>query len=333
MGVQHHPALDELVPLSAFEPLRVASHTDMTAAVKFSLEKLATASKRPLVLHTLPPPPTSSSSPEPAPSTSAVQISSKQVETAVDAIPKLVSILEIIKREFPSCSGTGGGGGAAKPNDLLPPLHQYTRLTTFETALDFQHLPSTESQAEDQDLEAVRQELVQLEWLSGRAGKAKRPRKRHSPCMLVVLSREPLSALTKSPHYTYQKPISRSKKRPRSVLREEATAPEAVPLTSTPLPGQGATQRGQQRLPDPSQAGAAPRPTKSAAKDSAGKAVPEATAVAGGEEEETTSKKKKPNRRRTRRKSRQQTETAGEGTTAEGGQAVEPSENRMDISA
>ena len=41
MGVQHHPALDELVPLSAFEPLRVASHTDMTAAVKFSLEKLA----------------------------------------------------------------------------------------------------------------------------------------------------------------------------------------------------------------------------------------------------------------------------------------------------
>lgn len=41
MGVQHHPALDELVTLSAFEPLRVASHTDMTAAVKFSLEKLA----------------------------------------------------------------------------------------------------------------------------------------------------------------------------------------------------------------------------------------------------------------------------------------------------
>lgn len=130
-----------------------------------------TASKRPLVLHTLPPPPptaSSSSSPEPVPSTSAARISSKQVETAVDAIPKLVSILEIIKREFPSCSG------AAKPNDLLPPLHQYTRLTTFESALDFQHLPSTESQAEDQDLEAVRQELVQLEWLSGRAGKAKR---------------------------------------------------------------------------------------------------------------------------------------------------------------
>lgn len=195
------------------------------------------------MLHTLPPPPppppSSSSSPEPEPSTSAAQISSKQVETAVDAIPKLVSILEIIKREFPSCSGTGGGGGGAKPNDLAP-LHQYTRLTTFETALDFQHLPSAEIQAEDQDLEAVRQELVQLEWLSGRAGKAKRyvlsrtgsplaalggsqaydirssmslqadprrsphrPRKRHSPCMLVVLSREPLSALAKSPHYTY----------------------------------------------------------------------------------------------------------------------------------
>lgn len=27
--------------LPAFEPLRVASHTDMTAAVKFSLENLA----------------------------------------------------------------------------------------------------------------------------------------------------------------------------------------------------------------------------------------------------------------------------------------------------
>lgn len=127
------------------------------------------------MLHTLPPPPsttTLSSSPGPEPSTSAAPISSKQVETAVDAIPKLVSILEIIKREFPSCSGAGGGG-AAKPNDF-PPLHQYTRLTTFETALDFQHLSSAESQAEDRDLEAVRQELVQLEWLSGRAGKAKR---------------------------------------------------------------------------------------------------------------------------------------------------------------
>lgn len=132
---------------------------------------------------------------------------------------------------------------------------------------------------------------------------------------------------------SYQKPISRSKKRPRSVLREEATQQEAVPLTSTPLPGQGTTQRGQQRLPDPSQAGAAPRPTKSAAKDSAGKAVPSATAAEGAEEEETTTKKKKPNRRRTRRKLRQQTETAGEGTAAGEGQAAEPSEQGMDISA
>ncbi|KAG0666935.1 hypothetical protein C6P46_003645 [Rhodotorula mucilaginosa] len=320
--------------LPAFEPLRVASHTDMTAAVKFSLENLATASKRPLVLHTLPPPPppppSSSSSPEPEPSTSAAQISSKQVETAVDAIPKLVSILEIIKREFPSCSGTSGG---AKPNDL-PPLHQYTRLTTFETALDFQHLPFAEIQAEDRDLEAVRQELVQLEWLSGRAGKAKRPRKRHSPCMLVVLSREPLSALAKSPHYTYQKPMPRSKKRPRTVLPEEAMSSEALPLTSTPLPGQGTNQRGRrQALPDPSQAGAAHRPTKSAANDSAGKSVPAATSVAGGEAEEQTMKKKKPNRRRTRRKPRQETETAGDGPTAEGGQAAEASAQRMDISA
>lgn len=195
MGVAHHPALLGLVQLSDFEPLRVASHTDMTTAVHFSLERLAvshstrgrvstvktrkltrvisskqTTPERPLVLHTLPPPPPSpptlSSAPDPSPS--AAQISQKQVETAVDAIPKLVSILEIIKRELPSCSDPGNG---AKPSS---PLHQYTRLTTFESALDYQRPAPAEVQAETQDLEAVRQELVQLEWLSGRAGKAKR---------------------------------------------------------------------------------------------------------------------------------------------------------------
>lgn len=185
--------------------------------------------------------------------------------------------------------------------------------------------------------------------------------------MLVVLSREPLSALAKSPHYTYvsssielaflcgtqyrssrltptvfffplhsyQKPISRSKKRPRSVLPEEATAFEALPLTSTPLPGQGTAQRGQlQPLPNPSQAGAAPRATKSAANDSADRAVTAAKAVSGdGEGEAVTEKKKKPSRRRTRRKMLRQTETAGEGATPGGGQAAETSEQRMDISA
>lgn len=60
-------------------------------------------------------------------------------------------------------------------------MHQYTRLTTFEAAFAYQ--PGLEEQAvaggstaagDGRSREEVRQELVQLEWLSGRAGPSKR---------------------------------------------------------------------------------------------------------------------------------------------------------------
>ncbi|GAA5869441.1 hypothetical protein JCM3774_001453 [Rhodotorula dairenensis] len=331
MGVAHHPALHDLLPLAEFEPLRVASHTDMTAAVHFSLEKLASTPNRPLVLHTLPPPPTATtSSSSPAPSTSAVPISQKQVETAVEALPKLVSVLEIIKREFPSCSGPSNG--AKSPH----PLHQYTRLTTFETALDYQRPPPAELQAEIQDLEAVRQELVQLEWLSGRAGRAKRPRKRHSPCMVVVLSRTPLPVLAKSPHYTYQQPIPLSKKRPRPTEDPAQTTIEALPLTSTPLSGKDTSSRGQVPLPDPSQAGAITTEAQSGRNPNA--RTDDAMAAVEverpqGPVEEQEKKKKKKNRRRLRRKAAPGGNDAAAPAGGDAVQGAETSEQRMDISA
>ncbi|GAA5985430.1 hypothetical protein JCM10908_006971 [Rhodotorula pacifica] len=320
MVVAHHPALSDLVPLRDFEPLRVASHTDMTAAVQFSLEKLASTSNRPIVLHTLPPPSSPSEPSTSSASTSkAPPISQKQVDSAVDALPKLVSILEIIKREFPACStSTSTSAGEIGKPSKQGRLHQYTRLTTFETALEYQPVPDGVRVEEDAELEAVRQELVQLEWLTGRAGKAKRPRKRHSPCMLVVLSRQPLSALANSPHFTYQKStIPQSKKRPRPADETAYTATgatsAAVPLTSTPLPpAQAASTKNSTAAPQP------PRPDPSQPS-----AVAQPSSLTGSEPVETQ-KKRKPNRRRIRRKKEKEgRETAGAGAAKEVGGAAE----------
>ncbi|BGP58225.1 hypothetical protein JCM8202_003598 [Rhodotorula sphaerocarpa] len=216
-----------LVPLPGAVPVRVSAHLDFTAGIRFALESLLAA--KPLVLHSLPPPP---------PSGTEATLTAKQVDSATTNLAKLVSVLEILKREYPpslEATHSGGQGRSGRTAAAGRGLHQYTRLTTFEAAFAYQ--PGFQEQAiaggstaagDGRSREEVRQELVQLEWLSGRAGPSKRPRKRHSPCMLVVLSPAPLPHLANHPQFTYQPPDPRTAKPSRKRSRAKPVQPPAA---------------------------------------------------------------------------------------------------------
>lgn len=154
------------------------------------------------MLHCFP----SSSSPSSAASTSAFVVT----RNSVDALPKLVSVAEVIKREYlrflievasvsvpPSVSNVDKGKGIANEDEnassedskrVMPGqcegLHQYTRLTTFE-ALGFdtstvtkpKEVGDTKEQSRkerEEQAELERQELIKLEWLTGKPGSNKR---------------------------------------------------------------------------------------------------------------------------------------------------------------
>ena len=152
----------------------------------------------PLVLHVFPSNPSShlpststqptleATLPAPEPSASTSKASTT-TQKSVDALPKLVSIVEVIKREYntflESLPVMDEGKGKGKAMDLdevesgevvkkREGLHQYTILTTFESlgmagGVD-------EVREGDDEKEKERQELIAMNWLTGKAGKGKR---------------------------------------------------------------------------------------------------------------------------------------------------------------
>ncbi|GAA5844183.1 hypothetical protein JCM9279_001719, partial [Rhodotorula babjevae] len=197
----HHPLLRTLVPLAASHPIRTASHSSLHSLVAFSLAHLSSPSAPPLVLHTLPPPP------PPPPGDAPDARAPLDPAVAVAALPKLVSLHQLVLRASPS------------------PLHSYTLVDSFER---HHHLadpapPSTTDAAEEH--EQLRQDLVALEWLSGRAGSSRRPRRKHTPLMLIVVSPVPLSLPASFTHQPPQ-PLSRNAKR---ALKRPAPAPAPPP--------------------------------------------------------------------------------------------------------
>ncbi|TNY23129.1 hypothetical protein DMC30DRAFT_414474 [Rhodotorula diobovata] len=179
-----HPALAKLLPpphSPAVHPIRVASHSSLRLLVSFSLSHLSSPSAPPLCLHTLP----ASPSPSPSPSSSS----------SVDALPKLVSLAQLITRTSPL------------------PLHSYTALDSLQRlAIQQGGSPTGDDHADD--AEHMRRELVALEWLEGRAGSKRRPRRRHTPCMVILLSPVPLPSLPPS-SFTHQPPARPPKPKPK----------------------------------------------------------------------------------------------------------------------
>jgi len=128
-----------LVPLAAVHPVRVASHSSLHSLVAFALSHLGTPSCPPLVLHTLPPPSTKA-----------------PTDPAVAALPKLVSLHQLVLRTSPS------------------PLHSYTLVDSFERHGIASPAPPQGTDPTADEHEQMRQDLVALDWLSGRAGSTRR---------------------------------------------------------------------------------------------------------------------------------------------------------------
>ncbi|GAA5879798.1 hypothetical protein JCM1840_001900 [Sporobolomyces johnsonii] len=240
-AIPPHPALLGLLPSALrdhHQPLRVTTQAKMLNLIAFALSHLREHESTPLVLHCLPPPPSSSSAaapststqpdsaapaPAPAPApTPKASSSSPASRKSTDALPKLVSVVEIIKREYASLlaaspDSSDKGKGKELPTDSAAPLpalrelHQYTLLTTLEV---LRLAGPSPKEQEDEEMERTRQELIALEWLTGKAGKGKRPRRKHTPCMVVVLSLQPLDALVRSKGFSYQAPVPPPKPKP-----------------------------------------------------------------------------------------------------------------------
>lgn len=154
----------------------------------------------PLVLHCLPPPSSSSAStshagpftstqpganpssaPDPTPpaakSKAKGKASDSSSSTSVAALPKLVSIAEIIKREWMDVQTRSIACEEGREEITAPAregLHQYTLLTTLEAIGLAADKPSTGEEDGDAEAEEMMRRLIEMEWLSGRAGKDRR---------------------------------------------------------------------------------------------------------------------------------------------------------------
>ncbi|GAA5958572.1 hypothetical protein JCM3765_006677 [Sporobolomyces pararoseus] len=256
-----HPALLKLLPppiKSQHVSIRVRTDKKMNNLITLSLSSLRDKAELPIILHSFPSPPSSS--------TSAVKetISSN----SVDSIPKLVSTVEVIKREYgkfisestqPTSQSNGKGKGkavedttevdtAAEAKEAVNSLrreglHQYSMLTTFES-LGFDTTSTSTSKASEgkqgeekssEVAEFERQELIKMAWLTGKAGKDKRPKVKHTPCMVIVLSTRKIKELeTSNSEFTYQSPLPLPKASKPESKRPAPTETEGEKETTKP---------------------------------------------------------------------------------------------------
>ncbi|KAM0756002.1 hypothetical protein T439DRAFT_376265 [Meredithblackwellia eburnea MCA 4105] len=227
--------------------VRISPRTKMETIISQALAHLVDPTKSPIALHSLPfdhsfsrPGPSTSTpleaahplpDPPPTPITKhKSSTSSSSAASSVASIPKLVSIVEIIKRSLPLPSplDTPGDleteivvdgnedvgtridnteqnpesqGGEQKKRKRLKRkrkgkgsvnLHQYTRVGALEE-LD---LIDERIEGEDEDTaEERKRDKIALDWLESGAGGTKRPKRKHTPFMVVILSARPLPAL------------------------------------------------------------------------------------------------------------------------------------------
>ncbi|RDX43990.1 hypothetical protein OH76DRAFT_1389803 [Lentinus brumalis] len=190
----------EAGPSSPHE-MRITNHGKINSWVSFALDHLQKHEDRPLVLHTLP----ASKGKARASVQDAVaeEKSSKGLHPSMTTIPRLVSVVEIIKREYlktmdPALAEAGSLSG----------LHQYNEVGDLA---DAGYAESAESAEEDR-----LQSLARA--LQGRH----HVQQKKIAFMRVTLSRKPLPALAAS-GATYQSPaVRRLSKSARARLKNRA---------------------------------------------------------------------------------------------------------------
>ncbi|KAL8284254.1 hypothetical protein RQP46_005003 [Phenoliferia psychrophenolica] len=267
------PGLALVLPAGlAVAPLRITSSAKMTALIAFALAHLADPTNAPLAIHSLSPaavaasahsgPATSTpviaTAPPPAPDPASTPLPPKASSSSSAAVlPKLVSVVEIIKRSFipptsPSdatapvpavedngkgkgrameapAGGNAAGGDAQRPakgkGQAVAGVHQYSHLGALEEL----GLAGPGAEGEDGEAgEEARQDQVALDWIKSGGGGTKRPKRKHTPYMVVILSSTLIPSLSES-GFTYQPPASPAKPTKRTTGSIQEGTGEAQP--------------------------------------------------------------------------------------------------------
>ncbi|KIM35841.1 hypothetical protein M413DRAFT_325570 [Hebeloma cylindrosporum] len=220
--------------------IRVTNHGKMRSWIAFSLNFFASDGEKRLILHTLPSAvdPDVESDRQPPPSVTA-----KEASTATSVTPRLISVVEVVKREFIK-------NLEKDRSPRLKGLHQYNEILTLEE-LGVTVKPSRAKEGQENPTETEENTRSQqiLQALSGKHQlvssvhptippfhclffSSQSPRQTQSPFLRITLSLVELPDLLLR-GATYQPPIirkvsksakMRAKKRAKSALAKQTTA-------------------------------------------------------------------------------------------------------------
>ncbi|KAF7321091.1 hypothetical protein HMN09_00196700 [Mycena chlorophos] len=190
--------------------VRITTHGKINAFVTFALQFFEKHDKIPIVFHTLPPTPAAAK--EPAADPSKPKSKPKHeggIAPSAQLAPRLLSVVEIVKREYLKAMDAGPVVG----------LYQYNEIGILEDLPEYAAPP----EAPDADPEEARRKAI-AEQLSGE----NHVRTKQTPYMKVTLSRVELPPSAKA---TAQEPLkrklsksakSRAKKRVKKLAEGEA---------------------------------------------------------------------------------------------------------------
>ncbi|KAJ6614606.1 hypothetical protein B0H10DRAFT_141954 [Mycena sp. CBHHK59/15] len=167
------PALDE--PENP-QMMRITSSGKMTAWVAFALDFLEKHEDIPIVLHTLPAPP--KPAPDPA-SADAPPPRAASASNATSTIPRLISVVEIIKREYLKKLELAH-------SSTLSGLHQYNEVDTLEAL-------GLGAPGEGPELDAAARRSQEI---AAALGGKTHLKTRQTPFMKITLSRVELTGLS-----------------------------------------------------------------------------------------------------------------------------------------
>ncbi|KAH9448155.1 hypothetical protein KEM48_008772 [Puccinia striiformis f. sp. tritici PST-130] len=186
-----------------FRLVQVSYKTKVSKCVSISLSLLEENDQRPLCLHTLPPPGTTVEDIERT-------ITTSKQNPDKNAVGRLISIVEIIKRDF---AGNGSNRSSKRQkrtdlNDSAPlcssdQLHQYNQYGSLESLILERSLSSDLSESEKRASMIARQDKILQEFLNE---ERKRPRQSHTPWLKIYLWPTKIKSLTNVLNVFHQQP-------------------------------------------------------------------------------------------------------------------------------
>ncbi|WAR60551.1 hypothetical protein PtB15_9B490 [Puccinia triticina] len=186
-----------------FRLVHVSNKTKVSECVSLSLSLLEQeGDRRPLCLHTLPKPGTPVEDIEKT-------ITRSKSNPDKNGVGRLISIVEILKRDFPGNDRSIRPSKRQKvePSELAQAssnqLHQYNEYGSLESLILERSNSSDLSESDKRASLMARQDKIVQEFLNE---ERKRPRQSHTPWLKIYLWKNKIQSLTNLPNVCYQQP-------------------------------------------------------------------------------------------------------------------------------